>query len=144
MACYVVLILQTISETSWFDLSQQSFQPVIFSSLKCLEYDYSDLQAKLAKLALSSKKPKQEEKPSCTLIGEECKVFYDTEVGFSGGGSLKLLNSKKRKDFEDPLTSSPMYVDDVNVSDRSPIQNGSNLLFLSNFLKLDSYERTNN
>lgn len=53
-------------------------------------------------------KKKREEKPSSILVGEEPKVVYDTEIGFFGGGSLKLLNSKTRKDFEDPLTSPPM------------------------------------
>ncbi|ODM99788.1 Cytosolic endo-beta-N-acetylglucosaminidase 1 [Orchesella cincta] len=97
-----------LSDDPWFDLSKQSFQPIIFSSAKCLDYDCNPVQVKFAALYATDKK--REDKPSTCLVVAEPKVIYDTENGFSGGGALKLLNSKKRKDFEDPLTSSPIWI----------------------------------
>ncbi|CAL8143116.1 unnamed protein product [Orchesella dallaii] len=99
---------KVMSDSPWFDLSKQSFQPIVFSSAKCLDYDGTSAQVKFAALYATDKK--REDKPSTCLIGAEPKVIYETENGFSGGGALKLLNSKKRKDFEDPLTSSPIWV----------------------------------
>ena len=80
--------VQITDSNPWYNISKLSFQPFIqpCSSLSPLDTDCD------VKSGASS----------------NAKVIYDTSRGFLGGGCLFLQNSRKKGNFMNPQTSTPM------------------------------------